>query len=158
MDAVRVDPLSKTLGVTRGSFYWHFENRAALLRAVLRRWREKETERAIAENEAADGDAGARLLRLLRTCGADDGRLEMGMRDWAARDEEARSEIRKIDERRVAYMSSLAEGAGVPAEVATARCRVAYLAWLGTYTDATATGSVQQLRDMDTLWHMVMVQ
>ncbi len=37
-DAVRIDPLAKALGVTRGGFYWHFENREALLEEVLDTW------------------------------------------------------------------------------------------------------------------------
>lgn len=158
VDAVRVDPLAKSLGITRGSFYWHFENRDALLRALLTRWREEETERAISENEAGGGDAGDRLLRLLRTCGADDGRLEMGMRDWAVRDGAARDEVHRIDTRRIAYMTELAEKAGVPPEIAGPRCRVAYLAWLGSYADASITSRDELRTDMDTLWRMVMDQ
>lgn len=156
VDAVRVDQLAKGLGITRGSFYWHFENRDALLRSVLTRWREEDTERAIAENEAGGGGPADRLLRLLRTCGADDGRLEMGMRDWATRDAAARDEVHRIDTRRITYMTELAEKAGVPSETAGPRCRVAYLAWLGTYADATVTSRDDLRMDMDTLWRMVM--
>ena len=35
-DAVRVEPLARGLGVTKGSFYWHFKDRNALLEALLR--------------------------------------------------------------------------------------------------------------------------
>ncbi len=158
VNAVRVDPLAKGLGITRGSFYWHFKDRAALLHAVLIRWREEETERTIADNEASGGDASTRLLRLLHTCNADDGRLEVGMRDWALQDEEAQKEVRLIDTRRVQYMTALAEEAGVPSDVAKARCRVAYLAWLGSYQEATVTSREELGADMDTLWQMVMAK
>ncbi|HKQ56888.1 MAG TPA: helix-turn-helix domain-containing protein, partial [Candidatus Eisenbacteria bacterium] len=40
-DAVRVEPLARTLGVTKGSFYWHFKDRRALLEALLREWEEE---------------------------------------------------------------------------------------------------------------------
>lgn len=155
VSAVRIDPLAKALGITRGSFYWHFKDRAALLRAVLKRWREEQTERVIAENEAAGGDAGTRLLRLLHTCSSDDGRLEIGMRDWATQDKDAQDEIRLIDNRRIEYMASLAQDAGVPSDAARPRCRVAYLAWLGSYADATATAKRERQADMNTLWQMV---
>ena len=39
IDHVRVDVLAGQLGVTRGSFYWHFRDREALLRSVLQTWR-----------------------------------------------------------------------------------------------------------------------
>ena len=36
--AVAVEPLARRLGVTKGSFYWHFPSRDALLQAALERW------------------------------------------------------------------------------------------------------------------------
>src|ERR1051325_671237 len=38
VDAVRVEPLAKALGITKGSFYWHFADRRALLDAMLSTW------------------------------------------------------------------------------------------------------------------------
>ena len=37
-DAVRIEPLAQALGVTRGGFYWHFEDRQALLDEMLDTW------------------------------------------------------------------------------------------------------------------------
>ena len=56
---------------------------------------------------------GERLLRLLKTCASDDGRLEMGMRDWAADDAAARNDTLRIDDRRIDYMTQLTIEAGV---------------------------------------------
>ena len=154
--AVRVDPLAKQLGITRGSFYWHFKNRAALLRALLDRWVERETERAIEVNEAAGGTAAERLLRLLRTCASDDGRLEMGVREWAVGDATARETVRRVDDRRVAYMGELAREAGAPRDEAEARARIAYAAWLGLYTGITPTTPEQRVADMDQLHRMIL--
>ena len=155
--AVRVDPLSKALGVTRGSFYWHFEDRDALLRAILKRWSDEQTEQVIEANEARGGDAGERLLRLLKTCASDDGRLEMGMRDWAADDAEAQQDTLRIDERRIDYMTDLAVAAGIQPPVARTRCRVAYAAWLGSYVGAAASKE-NRLADMDALFEMMMAR
>ena len=47
IDALRVDVLAKALDVTRGSFYWHFKDREALLVAVLNAWRDAATEQVI---------------------------------------------------------------------------------------------------------------
>jgi len=53
--AVAVEPLSKVLGATRGSFYWHFSSRDDLLRAALALWERRETEDVIAGVEAVEG-------------------------------------------------------------------------------------------------------
>jgi AcrR family transcriptional regulator len=41
--AVAVDRLAKRLGATRGSFYWHFTDRAALVTAALEHWEHENT-------------------------------------------------------------------------------------------------------------------
>lgn len=53
VDRVRVEPLAKKLGVTKGSFYWHFKDRQALVEALLDRWF------AIWEEDRGAGDGGA---------------------------------------------------------------------------------------------------
>src|SRR6059036_329070 len=40
-NGVRVEPLARALGVTKGSFYWHFKARRALMEALLREWEEE---------------------------------------------------------------------------------------------------------------------
>ena len=45
VDSVRVEPLADQIGVSRGSFYWHFKSRGELLEAVLDQWRENQTQR-----------------------------------------------------------------------------------------------------------------
>ena len=50
--AVAVEPLARRLGVTKGSFYWHFPSREALLKAALERWEQVELEEVFARVEA----------------------------------------------------------------------------------------------------------
>ena len=54
-DAVRIEPLAKSLGVTRGGFYWHFEDRAALLREMLDTWERAATDEVIERVEHKGG-------------------------------------------------------------------------------------------------------
>ena len=156
VSAVRVDPLAKSLNITRGSFYWHFANRSELLQAIIALWETGQTEQAISANEAAGGSARERLLRLLETCASDDGRFEMGIRSWARSDPQTHDLVARIDERRVAYMADLAVEAGLDSRQAEARSRVAYLAWLGSYTGVVASDSDTRLEDMKCLWHMIL--
>ena len=154
--AVRVDPLAKSLGVTRGSFYWHFEDRAALLAGVLERWHAEKTEATIEANERAGGRPSERLLRLLETCASDDGRFEIGVRAWAAEDAGARSAVESIDDRRIAYMRDLLVGAGLRPVDAQRRARVIYLAWLGAYAGAVTASARQRVEDVKVLWRLAL--
>jgi len=62
--AVGVEPLAARLGATKGSFYWHFENRDALLEAAISRWEQETTTDVVAEITAAR-DAPANQFRRL---------------------------------------------------------------------------------------------
>ena len=55
-DAVRVEPLAKALGVTRGGFYWHFADRRALLDEMLDTWERATIDEVIERVEGQGGD------------------------------------------------------------------------------------------------------
>jgi AcrR family transcriptional regulator len=63
--AVGVEPLAARLGATKGSFYWHFENRDALLEAAIRRWEKETTTDVIAEITAAYDAPASQFRRLV---------------------------------------------------------------------------------------------
>ncbi|MFG5409804.1 helix-turn-helix domain-containing protein [Piscinibacter sakaiensis] len=76
IDAVRVDVLARRLGVTRGSFYWHFADRDALLRGLLETWRQQATEQVIARFDGSRAEpqaARADLAAVPRRAGAPGG-------------------------------------------------------------------------------------
>src|ERR671919_474246 len=64
--AVRIEALARTLGVTKGGFYWHFDDRRALLEEVLDAWEQIGVDEVIERVESHGGDARARLRRLFR--------------------------------------------------------------------------------------------
>src|SRR6266568_132419 len=63
-DAVRIEPLAEALGVTKGGFYWHFDDRRALLEEMLDTWERVVIDEAIERVEGEGGDARAKLRRL----------------------------------------------------------------------------------------------
>jgi AcrR family transcriptional regulator len=65
--AVAVVPLAKQLGATKGSFYWHFANRGALVEAALADWEQSHTAAVIAEIEASSDDPLQQLRRTTRS-------------------------------------------------------------------------------------------
>jgi AcrR family transcriptional regulator len=63
--AVGVEPLAARLGATKGSFYWHFENRDALLEAAIGRWEKETTTDVIAEITASHDAPASQFQRLV---------------------------------------------------------------------------------------------
>src|SRR3954468_21287862 len=72
VDAVRIEPLAKALGVTKGGFYWHFDDRRALLEEMLDTWERVSVDEVIERVVAEGGDARARLRMLSAIAGSSD--------------------------------------------------------------------------------------
>lgn len=128
--ALKADPLAKALGVSRGSFYWHFRDVEAFHTAVLARWRDIATERIITdvEQHAHGAEAVPYLLRRAFAARSD---LEVAVRSWATHDAGARKTVREIDQRRMSYIEGMLNRAGVATDVARARAQILYWAFLG---------------------------
>ena len=150
--ALKADPLSKAMGVSRGSFYWHFDDLGAFHAAVLRRWREIAAEEIIAGVEA-DSDEPVRAL-LRRTFGARLD-LERAVRNWAAFDGAAQAAVRAIDRRRLDYIEALLEKRGLDAETAEARAQILYWTFLGFALSAAPVPAARLQSLLDEILTMV---
>jgi AcrR family transcriptional regulator len=145
IDAVRIDPLAKRLGVTRGSFYWHFKDRAALHKAMLKQWRKVATYQVGDRIEREATDAGERLRRNLALpySGPKAKRaaaIEMAIRFWARRDEEAAHAVQRIDHQRLLYYAKLFVERGHTPDDARRR---AYLFYAALMAEAIITTDEQ---------------
>ncbi len=131
--ALKADRLAKALGVSRGSFYWHFRDVPDFHRAVLARWRETASENVIEglERRADPGEAARDLLR--RAFGRPP-KLEAAIRAWASHDAVVREAVAAVDARRTAYVCELLVRSGVAADAAEARARLLYWAFVGFVT------------------------
>jgi AcrR family transcriptional regulator len=128
--ALKAEPLAKALGVSRGSFYWHFAGVEAFHAAILKHWREVAAERIIADVEAA-ADQDNPLQLLLRRVFGERLTLENAVRVWATVDPAARAAVQAIDRRRLTYVEGLFGASGFPPEMARARAQILYWAFLG---------------------------
>ncbi len=134
--SVRVEPLAKTLGVSKGSFYWHFTDRAALLRAVVEGWERLGTlaiiEDVDREIDTPDGRLWALLERVFGRRGPLD-HFESAVRAWAARDSDVQAVVRRVDRRRLRYVAKLLEAAGIDAAEARRRAELLYCVLIGEF-------------------------
>jgi len=107
-DAVRIEPLAKTLGVTRGGFYWHFQDRSALLEEMLDTWERRSTDEVLERVESEGGDARAKVRRAgVLTFSRELLPIDLAVRDWARRDEAVAERLRRVDNRRMEYLREL---------------------------------------------------
>ena len=131
IEGVRVEVLARQLKVTKGSFYWHFSDRPALLTAMLEEWRRRATLGIIDRYESTHEPAPTRLARLLRLqfdakhaeIGAE---IELSVRLWGRHDARAGQVLQEIDELRLRYIRKLIEQSGVTPDIARGRAVLAY--------------------------------
>jgi AcrR family transcriptional regulator len=135
-EAVRIESLAKTLGVTKGGFYGYFDDRRALLEEMLDTWERVVIDDVIERVESEGGDAREKLRRLFALASSSDAReplrVDLAVRDWSRRDKTVAKRLRRIDNRRMDYMRSLF-GAFCPDEdEVEARCMVAFGLFVGS--------------------------
>jgi AcrR family transcriptional regulator len=126
--ALKADTLAKTLGVSRGSFYWHFADVGAFHAAVLQRWRKVALERIVAEIDKAPGD---RLEALMQRAFADRSMIEAAVRAWAFADPDARAAVEAVDAERTRYLRNLLIEAGIVPALAETRAQILNWTYLG---------------------------
>lgn len=128
--AVAVEPVAVRLGVSKGSFYWHFANRRALVEAALRRW-ESQTEQIIADlAQVADPAERVRTLMELALGDSQDAAISFWLISEAA-DPLAAEVARRVTERRLDFMRATLVEAGVPEPEARRRVLSGYASYLG---------------------------
>lgn len=111
-DQLRVVALAQTLGVTRGSFYWHFADHADLVKVLLARWQQREIAEGLRIQAESSDDPQADLLRLLDLAlargGADlkDLRFELALRGLGRRDPRVAQMLVEVDAARMALFEA----------------------------------------------------
>src|SRR5215468_1559024 len=129
-NALKVGPMATKLKVSRGSFYWHFQDIADFRSQVLRAWQERTTEQVIRELEAARGEPD-RLKHLMRRAFVAKRGLDRAIRSWAAEDKDVAATVAAVDTRRVSYIAEMLVAAGVESRRALPRAAFIYWAYLG---------------------------
>ena len=127
VEAVRVEKLARDLGVTKGSFYWHFKERDDLLDLLLREWESEVPEMLLELGGRSEHEKIRGLVRLLeqRAKLSEQGKVpsDAAIFAWASVDREVARRVNKAEEKRIQLLKQFVGGRD--------RMEIFYLVWLG---------------------------
>ncbi len=152
-DKVRVLVIADALGVTRGSFYWHFSDHADLIAALLGRWRENEIASDRRLHDESTPDPQADLERLLDAALAHAGvdlenmRFELALRGLGRREPAVAQMLSEVDQARMALFEHKFERFTGNAKTAAELATLFYLAIVGSYQALSRPVNPPQLKE-----------
>jgi AcrR family transcriptional regulator len=135
-DAIRIEALAASLGVTKGGFYGDFADRNALVERVLDTWEHAVVDDVISRIENTDEDPRTKLRHLFELA-RDHVRaghglaVELAIRDWARRSPGVSERLHRVDNRRMAYLRTLFRQISIDDIDAEARSLLAFSLFLG---------------------------
>jgi AcrR family transcriptional regulator len=132
---LRVEVLAKRCGVTKGSFYWHFRDRQALLDAVLAHWKLGRIRDIEKTTTVTPGQEREQLHYAIEVYGASRNRkgmeIELAIRDWARHDAGAAAVVESVDLYRLDCTRKLFVAAGMSDAEAKSRSLLLYACVFG---------------------------
>ena len=148
IDQVRVESLAKKLGVTKGSFYWHFKDREQFLDELLNFWAEESTQVVIA-NPNYPTDSKARVRAVAADIVRHDlGKLDPHIRSWTQYDKRRARVVAKIDKVRFEFLRDLFLAAGFSIIGSDLRAQSLYRYVLGEQFISVRESMSQRLQRM----------
>ncbi|UWS80575.1 TetR/AcrR family transcriptional regulator [Phaeobacter sp. G2] len=129
-EALKADRLAKSLKVTRGSFYWHFDDLIDFHEQLLAYWQEMVTQQVINDVDLLH-DSRSKVRELVHQAFAGDVRLERAIRSWSAQNKMASDATEFVDQKRIGYLAKLLIDEGLSSATAKARAAFIYWAYLG---------------------------
>ena len=113
VSGVRIVPLARRLGVTSGSFYWHFANRAKLYEALLEYWETEMTDAAIDAARKMEGPPKERIWSLMKqVMSTGMAKFDLAIWHWAQTDEAAQTTFQRVLEKRFVFAAWMFKEAG----------------------------------------------
>ena len=161
--ALKAEPLAKSLKVSKGSFYWHFKDIAAFKSEMIQHWQQAATADVIKTVEAGPAHPVEKLQSLVRHSTSSPGAKyggpasESAIRDWSKYEPSIASIISDIDARRIAFTASLFQEAGHSKKQARQSARLLYSALIGLEVLAPANHTTPGA-DLSSLVHLLLTQ
>jgi AcrR family transcriptional regulator len=130
IEGVRVEILAKRLGITKGGFYRRFEDRRALLDAMLETWKRGRIAAVEKHTTLVGGDARERLKSVItlysERLNPEGMAIELAIRQWARSDAGAAAAVSAVDAARLSHVAELYKRLGFATEDAQARAVLFY--------------------------------
>ncbi len=140
IDKLSIERLAKTIGVTKGSFYWHFADRSALIISAAETWERLGTDDVITAMTVIE-DPRQRLRALFEVSFGDD---KSGPTDTAmasrADDALIGAIVRRVTAKRINFLGNIFTETGHTPPMAAQKARLAYAAYLGHFHMVQALG------------------
>ena len=132
VDGIKVVPLASRLGLTSGSFYWHFKNIQDLLDSILEHWENHLTDHIVQDARHFDGPPEDRILNLmLQVIGEDAAVPDHAISVWAKSDARAQIAYRRTIAKRFEFAGWMFEQSGFSPKEASARGRLMVASLMG---------------------------
>lgn len=140
--AVAIEPIAASLGVSKGSAYWHFRDRAALVDAALALWEADDTEGVIVMLEHLP-DPRDRMLALFAHTHPSEGMVGVESVVLAeASDPQVGPVLLRVTQRRIEFMTTTLQLMGRPYQSARHQALLAYQIWIGYVQLQAAVGEL----------------
>jgi len=135
IDSVRIEVLARDLGVSKGSFYWHFRDRGELLDRLLASWEDAQLDWLSADDASGPAARWAKLIA--RTSDPGRMRMEVALRSWARLDERVAARVAAIEKRKARVIADVLRDIGFAQTAANSWSEVVLLICLGWLDRAT---------------------
>jgi AcrR family transcriptional regulator len=147
---LKVGPMAAKLKVSRGSFYWHFQDVADFEAQLLQSWEETSTDSVIRDLDAREGEPGL-LRQFMGEAFRGRRKLDRAMRAWAAQDRSVAQVVAAVDARRIRRVAKMLVDVSVDSERALHRATFLYWAFLGQAVVMNPAGASLPASAMDDL-------
>lgn len=131
-DGLKPDRLARTLGVSRGSFYWHFADVTAFHQAIFERWEHVAVDTPLVRSSDSDGQsAELALQRLIAIAFTAPSALERAVFRWAVSYPLATAAVKKVNARRRLLLETMFAATSLQNEAMATNARIVYWTYLG---------------------------
>lgn len=153
VESVKVMPLAKVLKMSRTSFYWHFEDREALLDALIRRWQGQNTGNLIAQTQVYAETITEAIFNLF-DCWVEpdlfDAPMDFAIRNWANRQASLKKILDSTDRQRIAAIRAMFSRFGFDDVQADTRAHTVYYTQVGYISMMIDEPRAERLQRMPT--------